>query len=287
MIDVINIIQTELTTWAEAAISWLPSLVLAVLILVATKIVANKTSKFTRKQLDKSKTKDSLTTLVTTTVYVVVLGIGTFFALEAVHLDKAVTSLLAGAGIIGLALAFAFQDLAANFVSGVLLATNNFVRVGDLVETNGFFGHIQKIDLRTTTIQTLKGQTVIVPNNDILSSPLTNYSETPRRRVDVVVGVGYAEDLRKAKKVALESISDMECVDKEKDVDGFYGEMADSSINLTVRFWTQFHKSNKKYLNAQSRAIVAIQEAFNEEDINIPFPVRTIDVPSETLEILR
>ena len=92
--------------------------------------------------------------LVKTVIYVLILGIGLFAALSVLNLDGTVTSLLAGAGIIGLALGFAFQDIAANFISGVLLSTRHPFGIGDIIETNDFFGTVQKLNLRNTIILT-------------------------------------------------------------------------------------------------------------------------------------
>ncbi|XYI03508.1 mechanosensitive ion channel family protein [Sorangium sp. So ce1128] len=126
-------------------------------------------------------------------------------AFSILNLEKAATSLLAGAGIVGLALGFAFQDLAANFIAGVYLAVRFPFREGDLIETNDTLGIAERIRIRSTTIRTLEGQAVMIPNKEIFTTKLINDSETGARRVDLSVGVSYGDDLDKVRRVALDA----------------------------------------------------------------------------------
>ena len=119
--------------------------------------------------------------------------------LSILQLDKAVTSILAGAGIIGLALAFAFQDIAANFISGIFISFRKPIKLGDVVKINDYMGKVEQINLRDTIILTFQGQMVIIPNKDVFQSPIENYSLLGRRRLDLVVGVSYGDDLEKVK----------------------------------------------------------------------------------------
>ncbi|MEX0648198.1 MAG: mechanosensitive ion channel family protein [Balneolaceae bacterium] len=192
------------------------------------------------------------------------------------NLDGTVTSLLAGAGIIGLALGFAFQDIAANFISGVLLSTRHPFGIGDIIETNEFFGTVQKLNLRNTIILTPQGQIVYIPNKAVFENPFTNYTKNGERRIDLACGISYGDDLEKVKEVTLKAVSGIEHRDKNRDVEFFYSEFGDSSINFLVRFWVNFHL-HKDFWEPQSEAIMAIKKAFDDNDIMIPFPIRTLD----------
>lgn len=287
MIDVLTTLQAKLIDWSEGIVSLIPNLVLALLVLGATFFTAKHVRRFTHRQVRSSNIKDTLNKLISTTSYLVIIILGGLIALEILQLDKAVTSLLAGAGIIGLALAFAFQDIASNFVSGIILAVKDMFSVGDLIETNGYFGTVKTVELRTTTIQRPSGQTVLIPNSDILSNPLENYSETKTRRVDIECGVSYDDDLAEATRTAKNTVRGLAFVNDEKDIDMFYKEFGGSSINFVLRFWIDFDKSNKPYLEAQSEAIKAIKQAFDEADIDIPYPIRTIDINDATRDALK
>jgi len=207
---------------------------------------------------------------------IVVIVIGAIVALQILQLEDAVTSVLAGAGIIGLALGFAFQDVAANFISGVIIATQEQFSVGDLIETQDVFGTVKKIELRMTAVQTLTGQIVYIPNKDIVLNIMTDYSQFGQRRVDIAVGVSYQTDLDKAEQLAIEAVKDIDGTLDSPSPSLFYTEFADSSINFEVRFWIKSSSSQVPYLKARSDAIKNIKTVFADNDINIPFPITTV-----------
>ena len=204
------------------------------------------------------------------------LVVGLFVALGVLGLDKTVTSLLAGVGIVGLALGFAFQDIAANFMSGLILSFRHPFRVGHLVQTQGFMGVVADISLRTTVLRQLTGEHVRIPNKDVLGNPLINFSAAGERRVDLEVGVSYGEDLERVREVALRAVESVAPRRQERPVELFYEGFGDSSIDFVVRFWIDFARQ-PDYLAARSAAVIAIKQAFDREGITIPFPIRTLD----------
>lgn len=121
------------------------------------------------KSIDPHTDREILRNLISNAVYLLIIIIALFGALSILHLDKTVTSILAGAGIVGLALGFAFQDIAANFISGVAMAVQRPIRTGELVEVAGQLGIVERIDLRTTEIKSLQGLQVIIPNKENVS----------------------------------------------------------------------------------------------------------------------
>ena len=175
-----------------------------------------------------------------------------------------------------MALGFAFQDIASNFIAGITLAFQKQFNVGDLVEVNDIFGTVMRIDLRTTTVRTLNGQMVSIPNKDVFLNAVTDYSQLGRRRIELVVGVSYGEDLEKVKDVSLKAIKDLKISLDKEPIDLYFEEFSDSSINFVLRFWTEF-KKQPDYLEARSQAIIAIKQAFDREGIVIPFPITTLD----------
>ena len=265
----------KLNEWGEELILLLPNLGISIVVLLlfwlAAKLVSAGVGQLTRR----ASGHRALADLVQKVVYLVVILAGVVVALQILNLDKAATTALAGAGIIGLALGFAFQDLTANFIAGVALALQRPMRVDDIVQTNDYMGIVQSIQLRSTSMRTFGGQIVRIPNRKIFEEPLTNYTELKMRRVDLPVGVSYGDDLQKVEDLVLEVVSGLER-DTSRDVELFYNEFGDSSINFTVRFWIPFTKQ-PQYLAAQSAAIKAIKSAFDDNDITIPFPIRTLD----------
>ncbi len=209
-------------------------------------------------------------------VYIFASGVTIFVALSILNLDKAVTSILAGAGILGLALAFAFQDIASNFMSGIFLSIRRPLHTGDIVQIKNYMGKITQINLRDTVLRTFQGQMVIIPNKEVLQNPIENYSLLGKRRMDLTVGVSYGDDLQKVKNVTLKALEGIEGLTKDDEITFFYKEFGDSSINFDVRLWV--HTAEQpEYLQVRSEAVMRIKQAYDENNITIPFPIRTLD----------
>jgi small conductance mechanosensitive channel len=179
--------------------------------------------------------------------------------------------------VLGIALGFAFQDIAANFVSGVLLAMRRPFRIGDLIETNDFLGRIERTDLRATVVRRLDGPLVIIPNKEVFQNAIVNYSQAPRRRVEVNMGVSYQADLQRAQDIAVEAVTPLAAELGDGKVEFFYKEFGASSIDFVVRFWVN-DSEQVVTLGTRSRMIKAIKTAYDEHGIGIPFPMRTLDL---------
>jgi small-conductance mechanosensitive channel len=271
-----NLLVDKLESWLEAAVAILPNLAVALLILIAFFVIGKFVRRFVNNMLHKVTNNKTIIDLLETVSGVIVVSIGIFIALGILNLSGTVTSLLAGMGILGLALGFAFQDIAANFISGVLLTIRHPFGKGDIIESNDYYGTVHKLNLRSTIIKTPQGQFVYIPNKDVYGNPFVNFTQTAERRVDLSCGVSYGDDLEKARSIAIEAVESLNCIDKDRDVELFFDEFGGSSINFKIRFWIDFHKGTD-FLKAQSEAIIAIAKKFDESDIMIPFPIRTLD----------
>lgn len=262
--------------WIEAFVQHLPNLVAAVLVLLLFWILAAGARAGVRRLMERATEHGPVRTLVATVTYAAVLLAGLFVALGVLDLDRTVTSLLAGAGIVGLALAFAFQDTAENFISGVLISVRRPFTYGDVVETNGHMGIVDRVTLRSTVLRTFQGQVVRIPNSSVYGEPLVNYSALGSRRIDLACGVAYGDDLREAMRVAVEAVEGVEGRSPDQDVRLFYEEFGGSSVNFVISFWIPFG-AQADFLEARSEAIVRLKEAFDRAGITIPFPIRTLD----------
>lgn len=274
--DAISLITGKIETWIEQAIRILPNLVIAIVVAVLFVLVAKIVRDLVRRLLYRVSNNHAVNNLLVTVIYTAVLILGGFIALTIVGLHTVVTSLLAGVGIVGLALGFAFQDIAANFISGVLIAIGQPFRVGDIIKSGDYFGTVTNINLRTTTIKSFQGIDVLIPNKNLFQEAVENYTETKDRRIDLAVGVSYGDDLEKVKKLTLDSVKNLDSVDSRKDVRLFYNEFGDSSINFTIMLWAKSARQ-PDFLQAQSDAIMAIKKTYDDNDITIPFPIRTLD----------
>ncbi len=271
-----QLIRHKLYLWLKEFVRLLPNLALAVLVLIIGFYVAGIVRKFARKMIGRFSHGVVITNLVSNFIYIFSIGVVLFIALSILHLDKAVTSILAGAGIAGLALAFAFQDIAANFMSGILIVIRHPIRVGDIVQIKEFMGKVDSINLRDTVIRTFQGQMVIIPNKDVQQNPIENYSILGKRRMDLSIGVSYGDDLDKVKEITLDAVSDITGLAPDDKTTLFFTEFADSSINFTLRIWVATPEQ-PDYLRVQSEAIMRIKKAYDANNIMIPFPIRTLD----------
>ncbi|WP_374164468.1 mechanosensitive ion channel family protein [Arcticibacter sp. MXS-1] len=271
-----ELIGTKLSVWVRDFVRMLPNLVIAALVLVLGIYQARLLRTFASRLFTRILHHQVLNALFASFIYIVGVGITIFTALSILKLDKAVTSLLAGAGIVGIALAFAFQDIAANFVAGIVMSFTRPIEPGDLVRVKDYMGTVEEIRLRDSLIRTFQGQLVFIPNKDIFQNPIENFTKLGRRRMDLVVGVSYGDDLEHVKQVALAAIEGVKGRQDDSPVEFYFEEFADSSINFSLRIWLS-STTQPDYLEARSEVIMRLKTAFDSAGITIPFPIRTLD----------
>lgn len=268
----------ELQDWWAGFLSMLPNMLLAIVVAIIGWIVTRFLKKYFDKVSYRLVKEPKLAGLLSSTFTILLVVVFGLLVLSVLQFEGAVDKIVAAGGVIGLALGLAFQDPILNFFSGVLLTIRNLFRVGDLIEVNGHFGKVKQITLRHTAIETLQGQDVMIPNKIVAQNSLTNYDKLRRRRVDISCGVSYGDDLAKVKEITIGAIKEGVKHNEEKGIQLFFNEFGGSSVNYTLRFWLADQKTGQAdFLAAQSDAIMAIMTAYNENDIMIPFPIRTLD----------
>jgi len=273
-----NEITGKIAGWGDQLALMLPNIIVAALVIGVFWVFARVACSASDRALRRFETHEAARGLISRLLRIGILLSGFMVALGVMNLDKALGSVLAGAGVVGLAIGFAFQDLAGNLISGVGLAVHQKwpFKIGDLVETNDVFGTVDKIYLRTSIIRTLDGKLVVVPNRQIYQNKVVNYTAAGRRRVDVECGVSYGADLSKVKSIARKALEGVCGLDGSENVQVFFTGFGESSINLVGRFWIDYAKQ-PDFLDARSEAIIAVKRAFDDNDIVIPFPIRTLD----------
>ena len=271
-----DLISAKLLTWLRDIIKLLPNILLSVLILVVGYFIAKWAKILAMKLLKKVSHNPSLNNLMSSVVFLLVFIITLLTALRVLQLDKAVTTFLAGAGIAGLALAFAFQDIAANFLSGIFISFRRPIHIGDIVELKNYMGKVEEINLRDTVLRTFQGEMVIIPNKDVFQNPIKNFSILGKRRIDLEIGVSYGEDLEKVREVTYNTLKGLKGLAKDEEITMFYKEFGGSTINFILRLWVN-SPEQKEYLHVGSEAIIALKKAYDANDIMLPFPTTTLD----------
>ena len=271
-----NIISEKIGNWIETAIAMLPNFIVAIVVIVLFYAISRIVVAVFSKTLFKVSRNIAVNKLISSLTRIIIMTVGLFVALGILELEKTVTSLLAGVGIMGLAVGFAFKDAISNFLSGIYITLKSTINVGDIIEFGDQFGTVKSIGLRAVKMTTLQGQEVVVPNRLIFEDVYTHYTINQERRIDLNVGVSYGEDLSSVENLTLEAIQKIDYLKKGKPVDLYYLEFGNSSINFVVRYWVDFYKQTD-YLKALSDGIKNIKSIYDENDITIPFPIRTLD----------
>lgn len=283
--EAFSLFRETIYGWVEAALRGMPNFILGLLIVVVFWIGATVSSRMFEKVFQRAFDSDVILRLASTVIKSVVICIGFFIALGVLGLQKAALSMLAGAGVIGIALGFAFQDAAENLIAGIVMGIRKPFRKGDLVETHDQLGFVRKLNLRNTILENFSGQQVIIPNKEVFQNTLVNYQTMGKRRVEFEVGVAYDTKLKEAIEVgekALKEGLDFILNDEFEVLAYRFGE---SSVDLKVRYWIRM-PGEIGFYEARHRGVMAIHEAFNDAGIVIPFPIRTLEFGDSRTELV-
>lgn len=244
----------------------------AAAVLVIGLIIARIAGRLTERALGKTGLGEFLSRLLGRLVSGALSIFALVFSLQAVGVS--VGPLVGAVGIIGLALAFAFQDILENVIAGVLMLARRPITVGDEIRSNDYMGVVTDMTLRAAEIQTLDGETVYIPNALVWKNPVTNLTKTPSRRTTIEVGVAYGTDLDRAKDVLQSTAAGIEGVLDNPAATAIVVGFGDSSIDFNVRYW---HDSASS-VAAELRDVMsrAIKQALDAAEIEIPFPQRVI-----------
>jgi small conductance mechanosensitive channel len=274
----------KLDGWFDSLILKLPNFALAIVIMLVFWFSAKFLSRITKRVLLKKVRQQSVRDMIAKLLFAITILVGFFISLGVMELDKALTSILAGAGVVGLAIGLALQGTLGNSVSGLVLSFLPNIRIGDFIETQGKQGYISEITLRNIVMRQTDNEYVIIPNSNFVENVFTNYSWTKRSRISVGCGVGYESDLDMVEELVIKIISEIFEQKENEVVEFFFTEFGDSSINFITRFWIDSTQPKPK-LAASHTAIKLIKKNFNEANINIPFPIRTLDFGKNSLHI--
>lgn len=228
------------------------------------RVVSNITSK---KEIDP--------TIVKFVANLTYIGLLVFFIIAALGLlGIQTTSFIAVIGAAGLAIGLALQGSLANFAAGFLLIIFRPFKVGDYIEGGGVAGTVEAIQLFTTQLATPDNKTIIVPNSKITGGNIVNYSTKGTRRVDMVFGIGYGDDIDKARNIITEILSQDERILQDPPMKIAVSELADSSVNFIARPWV----NAADYWNVYFETTEKVKKRFDADGVSIPFPQRDIHV---------
>lgn len=253
----IETIITKIPLWIAAFIVILMSIFLAKIV---KSIVENKMAE--KGIEDEHKEVQALGGRI---AYMVVLTIGMTVGLKIAGID--LTTIIAA---VGFGIGFALKDLIMNFIAGVMIIVGRHFMVGDFINIGGTIGKVMEIQSRVTVLRGIDGTKVIVPNSKLFGNTVTSYTSNPFRRIEIIVGVDYGTNLENAVKVCMHAIKVTKKILVEPKPYILINEFADSSINLKIRVWVE---SRSAWLKTKSNLVLNIKKAFDEYNINIPWPI--------------
>jgi len=257
-------------TAVELAMTYGPKLVLALVVLIVGLWIVNRVVKLTLAAMERTNTEPTLAKFLSSLVSVGLKALLLISVASMVGIET--TSFIAILGAAGLAVGLALQGSLANFAGGVLVLLFKPYKVGDFVEAQGVAGSVAEIQIFNTVIRTGDNKVIIVPNGAISNGIITNFSAETTRRVDFVFGIGYDDDIAKAKDVLDRLFKEDDRVFSDPAPLIVVSELADSSVNITVRAWAQASDYWGLYFGMTER----VKLTFDQEGISFPFPQRDV-----------
>ena len=268
-----TVLRQLLTLW-KGFLQTVPQLMIAAVVVLLTAVVARVVAMVVRKVAARTRVRLSLQDLIRQLVYITVWIIGILSACTIIFPTLTPGGLLATLGLTSIAIGFAFKDIFENFFAGILILWRFPLEVGDYIECEEVKGRVDEITIRMTLVEQTDGQLVVLPNGYLFRNPVKVVTSRKYRRVTVVCGVAYGEDVDASRTVIQQAVAGCKTVNTDKPVQIFAQEFADSSINFEVTWWT----GSKPVQERESRdeVVSAVKRALDTAGIEIPFPYRTL-----------
>lgn len=262
----------DIVGWlAEKGVDCAVNLALASLVFFVGWIVIRFINAFVKRALTRNGARRTLFTsfaasVVSKTCWAVLL----VMVLGRLGVD--VAPLIAGLGVTGFILGFAFQESLGNLAAGMMIAINEPFKVGDVVDAAGHTGSIVEVNMMATVMATADNKRIVLPNKNVWGGPIVNYSALDKRRVDLKVGIAYGENIAKAIEVIKQAVSEVQGVLADPAPVVAVGGLDDSQVTVNVRPWAR----NADYWNVYANVLQAVKVALDNEHIEIPFPQVTV-----------
>ncbi len=266
------LIRNSFSDLLVSALKWLPRLAGAIVLTLIFWLFARFNRWAVRTIVDRTNFDGNIRHLLRAMVYYGTWIIGLLVILSTLGLEGG--SIATTLGISGFVLGFAFKDILSHFFAGLMLLLGRQFHIGDQIVVKDFEGTVERIELRALYLRTYDNRLVIIPNGDVFTSVVTSNTASPVRRREFVIGIGYDDPIKKAQTVALETIRGVEGVAQEPAPDVLVDELAASTVNLKLRFYTNSQRAD--YLRVGSECMLRVKEAFDREHISMPTDIQTV-----------
>ena len=266
------LIRNSFKDLVASVLGWLPRLAGAVVLFILFWLLSRFMRWATKAVINRTNFDSNVRQLLRAFAFYGTWIIGTLAILSTLGLNGG--TIATTLGVSGFVLGFAFKDILSHFVAGILLLLGRQFHIGDQIVVKEWEGTVEKIELRALYLRTYDNRVVIIPNADVFTSVVTSNTASPQRRREFIVGIGYDDPIEKAQELALETVRGVAGVLENPAPDVLVEELAASTVNLKVRFYTNSHRAD--YLRVGSDCMREVKEAFDREKISMPTDIQTI-----------
>lgn len=279
----LQIISEQINSYLRSATELAPNFIAAIVVLGLTWGVASLVGRLMQSILKRSLSRPSLISAIVKLSKIGVWVLGLLVAATLIFPNLTPTKLLAGLGLGSIAIGLAFKDIFENFLAGFLILLRKPMRIGDDIECEGLSGQVEEISIRDTMLRKRSGELILVPNSYLFKNPVKVLTDKEIRRISIIVGVAYGEDVDEARDIILDAVNTVESRDTSRDAEVFATEFNSSSIDFQVRWWTKSEPRNEHM--SRDQVVAAVKRALDTAGIEIPFPYRTLTF-SEPLSLV-
>lgn len=273
-------VQNSLETYYHEFLKVLPRIAMAILVIILGVLLAQVLTNFYKRRFQKKSEDPLMSKFLAQAVKIILIIIAIMIALRVAGLDGIATGLLTAVGGGAIILGFAFQDIGKNFLAGVILAFNRPFNINDTIKIENIFGKVKALSFRYSHIKTFDGRDIYIPNSDVLTKPVENYTADGFYRVDFTVGIGYEDDIVAAKKVIQDILDGNSEIVRDADHENFVieDELAASTVNLKVYFWVDTLDYRRASRVLRGMVIRQVKEELFTKGFNLPADIKEIKI---------
>ena len=276
-------LKTEVENMASAFFKSLPNLTIALVILIVTLIAGRVVRAIVSTAMHRARVRDALVTLAQNLISIAAWIVGVAIAMTVIFPSVSPSDIIAGLGLTSVAIGFAFKDVFENFLAGVIILGREKLRIGDVIECEDVYGRVESILIRETHVRETDGELVIVPNSYLFKNPVNIETDRTLKRQELVVGVDYDTDMRKAKSVLQDALAGCESVEQSETMDVQCVSFGGSSIDFKLLWWSGSRPADQRA--TYDEVAFAVKDALDEAGITIPFPQSTLSFREEAVPI--
>lgn len=273
-------IHGSLEKYYEEFLEILPRIALGIFVVIAGVLIAQLLTNFYKRRFQQKSQDPLMSRFLAQAVKIILIIITIMIALQVAGLSGIATGLLTAVGGGAIILGFAFQDIGKNFLAGIILAFNRPFNINDTIKIDNIFGKVKELNFRYSHIKTFDGRDIYIPNSDVLTKPVENYTADGFYRVEFTVGIGYEDDIESAKKLIQHILDQNDEIVKDEDHENFVieDELAASTVNLIVYFWVETVDYRRASRVLRGMVIRQVKEALFEQGFNLPADIKELKI---------